>query len=116
MFFEIYNPNPAPWNDLDANFVNNFGIISLSIPIPLSLISKITTFLFSSLLFFLLLMLMDMYTYSLSINLTELVIKLVITWFILSLSVPKITGLLKYYIQILYFTFAIGIFIIINYI
>jgi hypothetical protein len=37
MLFEIYNPNPVPVSDFVANFVNNLGIISGSIPVPVSL-------------------------------------------------------------------------------
>ncbi len=25
ILLEIYNPNPVPWKDIDANFVNNLG-------------------------------------------------------------------------------------------
>ena len=36
MFLDIYNPSPVPIADLEANFVNNLGNISGSMPVPKS--------------------------------------------------------------------------------
>jgi hypothetical protein len=41
MLFEINNPKPVPESDFVANFVNNLGNISESIPVPASLILTI---------------------------------------------------------------------------
>jgi len=37
MLFEMNNPNPVPVCDLETNFVKSWGIISLSMPVPVSL-------------------------------------------------------------------------------
>jgi hypothetical protein len=49
ILFDMNNPNPVPFSDFVANFVNNLGIISEAIPIPVSFILTIT--LWSSSLF-----------------------------------------------------------------
>jgi hypothetical protein len=36
MLLEINNPNPVPEKDLVANFENNLGVISGSMPVPVS--------------------------------------------------------------------------------
>src|SRR5215216_5926795 len=43
--FDKYNPNPVPLSLFDANLVNNLGRISMSIPLPVSLILTIASFL-----------------------------------------------------------------------
>src|SRR5215204_6216826 len=45
MPFDRYNPNPVPLSLFDANLVNNLGRISLSIPLPVSLILTKASFL-----------------------------------------------------------------------
>jgi hypothetical protein len=47
MFFEINKPNPVPLSDFVANFVNNLGNISESIPDPVSLMLTRTSLLLS---------------------------------------------------------------------
>ena len=41
MFFEIYNPNPVPLSEVVENFENSLGLISGSMPVPLSIILTI---------------------------------------------------------------------------
>jgi hypothetical protein len=86
IFFEIKSPRPVPCPDVAANFENNFGAISVSIPEPLSFTETITSC--SMLLFF------KVPTFSCSaidivpsfVNLRALASRLEITWFSLSLS------------------------------
>ena len=40
ILFEINNPNPVPWNDFEANLVNSLGIMSRSIPFPVSFMQR----------------------------------------------------------------------------
>lgn len=47
MFLEMYNPNPVPLSDFVANLVNSLGSISESIPLPVSFIFIIISWLFS---------------------------------------------------------------------
>ena len=37
MLLDIYKPSPVPFSDFDANFSNSLGIISRSMPLPVSL-------------------------------------------------------------------------------
>jgi hypothetical protein len=38
ILFDMNKPNPAPFSDFVVNFVNDVGIISEAIPIPVSFI------------------------------------------------------------------------------
>ncbi len=82
MLLQIYNPSPVPWNDLEVNLVNNRGIISGSIPLPVSFIHTVTISLsfpfFSAILFFSAIIDISP-SLSLSMNLIELLIKFDIT-------------------------------------
>src|SRR5688572_27063529 len=53
MFFDMKSPNPIPLSDFDANFLNNLGIISGSIPFPVSSTRINNTLFFSPFSFFL---------------------------------------------------------------
>jgi hypothetical protein len=53
MLFEINNPNPVPLSDFVANFVNNLGNISESIPEPVSFTLTIKNRAFVAIDFFL---------------------------------------------------------------
>src|SRR4051812_22080393 len=79
MLLQIYSPNPVPLSDFVANFINNLGKISESIPLPVSFIFIIIS-LSSSLLFT-----MTSIEPCL-VNLIALFNKLDITWIILFLS------------------------------
>src|SRR4051812_926076 len=82
MLLQIYNPSPVPWNDLEANLVNNLGIISGSIPLPVSLIVIIAYCCLSHISFFKLTYIESF----IDVNLNALSNILVITWEILDLS------------------------------
>lgn len=83
MLFEIYSPKPVPVffvidNDLVQNFVKRFGMISLSIPGPVSLTLTITSFVLLIYLFSRTWVTIDIVPFSL-VNLKALSNKLVIT-------------------------------------
>src|ERR671923_2596456 len=89
ILFEIYKPKPVPVSDLVANFENNRGRISESMPVPVSL----TLTIMSSLLLLLFLLLLLLFLLSTAtvmmpslVNLTALLIKLERTWESLFLS------------------------------
>jgi hypothetical protein len=44
MLLEINNPKPVPLYDFEANFLNNLGNISGSIPVPVSLAIYLPTY------------------------------------------------------------------------
>src|SRR5215204_1620721 len=91
ILFEIYKPKPVPVSDLVANFENNRGRISGSMPVPVSLTLTMTSLSsLSSLLFLLLLLLFLLSTSKVMVpslvNLIALFIKLERTYESLFLS------------------------------
>ncbi len=94
----MYNPNPVPPFELVVNFENNFGIIVLFIPIPLSL--ALISIVLISIYFFSIIISME----PLFVNLIALSSKLEITWLILVLSANMVYHIL-FLVSILYLLF-----------
>src|SRR5215216_4289817 len=90
ILFEIYKPKPVPVSDLVANFENNRGRISGSMPVPVSLTLTMTSS--SSSLLLLLLFLLSTSTVIVPslVNLTALLIKLEMTCESLFLSASTV--------------------------
>jgi len=84
IFFEIKSPRPVPFPDVLANFENSFGVISVSIPEPLSFTTTITSRMLLSLLTIFSCSEIDIVPSF--VNLIALASRLEITWFSLSLS------------------------------
>ena len=87
MLLDIKSPKPVPRSDLVINFEKSFGIISGSIPLPVSLILTMTSLSDSS---------VSIVMTPLSVNLIALLNKLVITCVNLPLSAFKNMSLRVY--------------------